>query len=100
MTTIGYGDITPKNLRERIFTIGMAVVACGIFGYSLGNISNIFAEWSRRSYQFRTDMNNLKKYMRIKGINKHLAEKVRKYFEYVWSDLNEDNEKETYKFLD
>lgn len=31
-------------------------------------------------------MNNLKKYMRVKGYNKHLSEKVRKYFEYIWSD--------------
>ena len=26
-------------------------------------------------------MNNLKKFIRLKGINKHLAEKIRKYFE-------------------
>ncbi|KAM3136184.1 hypothetical protein pb186bvf_011643 [Paramecium bursaria] len=98
MTTIGYGDITPQNVRERAFNIGMAVVAVGVFGYSIGNISNIFAEWQRKSYQFRSDMNNLKKYMRVKGYNKHLSEKVRKYFEYIWSDQNEENDREAYKY--
>ncbi|CAD8107337.1 unnamed protein product [Paramecium sonneborni] len=98
MTTIGYGDITPQNLRERVFAVGMALSAVGVFGYSIGNINSIYAEWSRQSFQVRTDMNNLKKFIRIKGINKHLAEKIRKYFEYVWSDQMEDNDKEVYKF--
>ncbi|CAD8197311.1 unnamed protein product [Paramecium octaurelia] len=98
MTTIGYGDITPQNLRERVFAVGMALSAVGVFGYSIGNINSIYAEWSRQSFQIRTDMNNLKKFIRIKGINKHLAEKIRKYFEYVWSDQMEDNDREVYKF--
>jgi hypothetical protein len=98
MTTIGYGDVTPTNLKERIYTICMAVCAVGIFGYSLGNINSIYAEWSKKSIQFRTDMNNLKKYLRIKGINRSLAEKIRKYFEYVWTDYYEDNDKDLYKF--
>jgi hypothetical protein len=100
MTTIGYGDIVPQNLRERIFTIGMTVAAVGVFGYSIGNINSIYSEWSRKSYQFRTDMNNLKKYMRLKGLNKHLAERIRKYFEYVWSDSEEENDMEEFKFAD
>jgi hypothetical protein len=49
MTTIGYGDVIPTNLRERVFTICMAVCAVGIFGYSLGNINSIYAEWSKKS---------------------------------------------------
>ncbi|CAD8054277.1 unnamed protein product [Paramecium sonneborni] len=100
MTTIGYGDITPLNLRERIFTICMTVAAVGIFGYSIGNINSIYAEWSRKSYEFRQNMNALKKYMRLKGLDKHLAEKIRKYFEYVWCDAEEENDREAFKFAE
>jgi len=50
MTTIGYGDITPQNLRERVFAVGMALSAVGVFGYSIGNINSIYAEWSRQSF--------------------------------------------------
>ncbi|CAD8047017.1 unnamed protein product [Paramecium sonneborni] len=100
MTTIGYGDITPQNLRERIFTIGMTVAAVGIFGYSIGNINNIYADWSRKTYEFRQNMNDLKKYMRLKGLDKHLAEKIRKYFEYVWCDAEEENDREAFKFAE
>lgn len=31
----------------------MTVAAVGIFGYSIGNINNIYADWSRKTYEFR-----------------------------------------------
>lgn len=37
MTTIGYGDITPKNTYERIFVILVSISASGIFAYALVN---------------------------------------------------------------
>ncbi|CAD8046163.1 unnamed protein product [Paramecium sonneborni] len=98
MTTIGYGDITPQNLRERMFTICMTVAAVGIFGYSIGNINNIYADWSRKTIEFRQNMNDLKKYLRLKGLDKNLAEKIRKYFEYIWCDAEDENDRETFKF--
>lgn len=45
-------------------------------------------------------MNALKKYMRLKGLDKHLAEKIRKYFEYVWCDAEEENDREAFKFAE
>lgn len=40
--TIGYGDIVPVTNPERIFVIGIALVMCGVFGYSISNIGDIF----------------------------------------------------------
>lgn len=45
-------------------------------------------------------MNDLKKYMRLKGLDKHLAEKIRKYFEYVWCDAEEENDREAFRFAE
>jgi uncharacterized membrane protein YiaA len=41
MTTIGYGDITPQNLRETKFAIGIILVCVGVFAYSINNIGKI-----------------------------------------------------------
>lgn len=33
MISIGYGDITPVTIEEKLFVMGMTIIACGIFGY-------------------------------------------------------------------
>ena len=38
MTTIGYGDVTPQNLIERVYLIFVAIVSCCTFGYSINSI--------------------------------------------------------------
>lgn len=38
MTTIGYGDITPKTQIELLFSIFAMVLASGIFGYSMSSL--------------------------------------------------------------
>lgn len=38
MSTVGYGDITPKNSTEIIFSIFTMIFASGTFGYAIGNI--------------------------------------------------------------
>ena len=38
MSTVGYGDITPKNTDEIILCIFTMIFASGTFGYAIGNI--------------------------------------------------------------
>lgn len=38
MATVGYGDILPITIIEKIFVILSTLLACGIFGYSLSTI--------------------------------------------------------------
>lgn len=41
MSTVGYGDITPKNEIEIIFAIIMILLSGLVFGYSLNSIGSI-----------------------------------------------------------
>lgn len=43
MITIGYGDITPVNIYEKVYVIGMTFISCGTFAYCINAIGNIFA---------------------------------------------------------
>ena len=38
MTTVGYGDITPTNFGERIYTIVIMFVGATLFGYVIGSL--------------------------------------------------------------
>jgi hypothetical protein len=42
MVTVGYGDIVPITNMERIYTILMSIISCGVFAYSVNTIGNIF----------------------------------------------------------
>lgn len=42
MITIGYGDISPKNTNERLFSIFVMILASGVFGYVMNSIVLMF----------------------------------------------------------
>jgi hypothetical protein len=33
MITVGYGDISPVSSNEKIVTIGITLISCGVFAY-------------------------------------------------------------------
>lgn len=70
MSTVGYGDISPSKYNftcymnktynkflvssyERIYGIIVTIMSCGIFGYAISTIQNIFAEKSRKQATFK-----------------------------------------------
>jgi hypothetical protein len=42
MSTIGYGDIVPVTVQEKLYVIFMTQVACGVFAYAVNTIGQIF----------------------------------------------------------
>jgi hypothetical protein len=44
MCTLGYGDIVPKTTVEMIFSIGVTLISCFVFAYSMAAISDILKE--------------------------------------------------------
>ncbi|CAD8110127.1 unnamed protein product [Paramecium primaurelia] len=86
MTTIGYGDFTPQNLNERVLIIFVAIVSCCTFGFFVSSIGQIIYSIQKKEQQIRLDLNDLKKYLRVRGFNSELQIKIRRYFEYLWND--------------
>ena len=36
--TVGYGDIVPYTIYEKLFVMIMSLLTCGVFGYSINSI--------------------------------------------------------------
>ena len=47
MGTIGYGDIVPISVEEKILAIIIIFFSCGVFGYSLNCINAILDEFKK-----------------------------------------------------
>jgi hypothetical protein len=47
VTTVGYGDITPENVTERVFCIGMLFVGVITFSFASGALSSIITNYDQ-----------------------------------------------------
>ncbi|KAL4441405.1 hypothetical protein ABPG74_013700 [Tetrahymena malaccensis] len=90
MITIGYGDVVPVTIYEKIFVMGMTLVSCGVFAYSLNTISRIISEFSMRRSKFRKKMIHLNMHIESRGLNKQIAIKVRKYLEFFYKESEQE----------
>ena len=83
MNTVGYGDISPQNSYEKIFSIVFTYMACGLFAYSLNSIGIIVSDIAKRSNEFQKKLKTINGYMKQKKINADLRMRVNKYLEYI-----------------
>jgi len=44
MITVGYGDIVPINMSEKIFGMFTMLLACGVFAYTMNTIASVLTE--------------------------------------------------------
>jgi len=86
MNTVGYGDLTPQNPLEMLFTIIFIYIACGVFAYSLNSIGIIVNDLTKRSKELSKELNVINEFMNEKNINFDLRMKVRNYLEYIFKE--------------
>lgn len=44
MSTVGYGDITPITYNEKILSIFLTIVSCGVFAFAVNTVGSIFRD--------------------------------------------------------
>lgn len=53
MTTVGYGDITPKNYHEFLFANITMIIVCILFGYTMNRIGMLLTNIHLRRADFK-----------------------------------------------
>ncbi|CAD8106695.1 unnamed protein product [Paramecium sonneborni] len=95
--TVGYGDIVPVTTFERIFVIIVTLLLCGVFGYCISNIGNIFKQMSDKRTTYKFKLRQIHQHIRKRGLNLNLSLKVKKYFEYFFKlEQEEDSHAEIF----
>ena len=85
MTTIGFGDIVPKNIVEMIVCIFTMIIACVIFGYTINSIGSIFVDLQKEDVEKKENLFVINRYLNEKSITRELQSTVREYLEYYWT---------------
>ena len=56
MTTVGYGDITPKNYAEFLFANVTMLVVCILFGYTMNRIGMLLTNINLRNAELKFEL--------------------------------------------
>ncbi|EAR94866.2 zinc knuckle protein (macronuclear) [Tetrahymena thermophila SB210] len=83
MITVGYGDITPVNLIEKTFVMIIMVFNCGLFGYYINVMSEIFRIKEQENMVVINQQLEIFKYLKLRGVSNHIQTQVAKQLEYI-----------------
>jgi len=86
MTTVGYGDITPTNNAEIIYTFFLLWVSMIVFSGCLGILMNHVTSLYEESQKRRAKMTALVQYLNWRTVPLYLRRQIRKYMSYVWQN--------------
>lgn len=101
MFQVGYGDITPVTRNEKLFAMFNMLLACGVFAYIIGSLSNVLGSRYDTETNFKRRMLFLNEYLINKKIDSSLRKRIRKYLEHVLENKkdNKIDEKEVLSLL-
>ncbi|EAR94256.2 cyclic nucleotide-binding domain protein (macronuclear) [Tetrahymena thermophila SB210] len=89
MITVGYGDITPQNPLEMVFTVITMFVTGFFWAYSLNRIGKIISNSEMQEKSYRQNMQIIHDFMRVENVDSGLRAKVSNYLQYYYKETNE-----------
>lgn len=92
LTTIGYGDITPKDNVGMIYTSFVMIGGVGMYGIVIGNITRMMANADRYKEQSREKMSDLLEFMKHYNIPSPLQKAAINHYNHLYSKRLSDND--------
>lgn len=89
LTTVGYGDITPQNNVELIFTFTVMFLGVSLYAFIIGNVAAIISNLDASKNRFRDKLGQVQSYMGERKIPRSLQKNVLDYYQYMW-EYNRD----------
>ena len=86
MTTVGYGDIVPKNPIENSFVLIVMIVCSALFGYTLNCINQILDDQKKNKDNYSKKRYILEEYLKKRSISSELQMRIKNYFKHVWKN--------------
>ena len=87
MSTVGYGDIVPKSLSETVVAAIIILFGGLVLPAVVGGLASLMGNMNANLVQFRRKMDNLNAYMHEHSFPKPLQDRIKNYFNYLWTRL-------------
>jgi len=89
---VGYGEITPCNEMEQLYTMTAMVIGSGMFAYIVGSISTVAMQSNGQEIQMRQKVLQLQEYLELRQIPGDMAQRVRRQCIHKWKNTVFDEE--------
>merc|ERR1719183_504744 len=80
---VGYGDIFPANVEERIFSVVTQLIGAIVFGFILSAVTTLIESASPRDIESKSRMNQLKEWLTGRDLPVTLRHKIWNHFTYL-----------------
>lgn len=84
LATVGYGEVTPCNEMEQLYSSACMVCGSAMFAYIVGSISTVATTTNLQEQKLRDRMRELHEYLNIRKIPKEMSNKIRRQCMHRW----------------
>uniref|UniRef100_A0A673G6U6 Voltage-gated inwardly rectifying potassium channel KCNH2 n=1 Tax=Sinocyclocheilus rhinocerous TaxID=307959 RepID=A0A673G6U6_9TELE len=88
LTSVGFGNVSPKTNSEKIFTICVMLIGALMYASIFGNVSAIIQRLYSGTARYHTQMLRVREFIRFHQIPNPLRQKLEEYFQHAWSYTN------------
>lgn len=81
LTTIGYGDIVPATISEKIFAIMLMGFGIGFYSLLIGNLNTLFTSLDERKRILTSKLNYCQEFAKATSLNDGLYFKIKDHIE-------------------
>lgn len=99
LTTVGYSDVTPHTMYQKLFTMLVMMVGVASYGYVFGNMASLLANRDVVKASHMKKVEEMQSFLRYRTIPGRLQHKVNQYYEHLWESRLSHNESEVLKDL-
>lgn len=81
IATIGFGDIVPLTIIERIYALLLMIIGVGFYSYIVGNLSNIVKTLDNDFVRIKIMLTALNEFAKATKLPLQLKDKIKRYIE-------------------
>ncbi len=85
-TTVGFGDITPGNGIEYVFSLFVMLIGASLFAYAIATMASLISDLNLSRVAFWNRVETVQSYLRSRSVDAHVSRDVRRYYEYLWEE--------------
>jgi CRP-like cAMP-binding protein len=94
LTTIGYGDVSPKTDVERGVSLVIMFGGAATYAYIVGAVCSILLNMDQMRQEYNKILDDLDDYMDSCRLPKPLRKRVKRYVHFAWRKYQIDRQKE------